>query len=301
MGRNGYAWQNRIVRPLNVAFIGSGTGTWSIDRLETVAGEPLAVASRLEVVEGAETQSAKDAVWVLRGVTSNERYVTVSEHLELAQREEPLGRDGATRAALIPITKSEAWWALAQDERRRILEDRSRHIATGLEYLPAIARRLHHGRDLGEPFDFLTWFEFAPEYAAAFEELVRRLRETEEWTYVEREIDIRLTRLGPGRSASRTGMARRSRDGRSDCPGRQGQLCSPATPSCRFQVHRGPSRPRRGPLVPVQDPAERSTLVLPAGQPGPEITAGHTHGRVPRPWRPAWDRGRRTARCGPAG
>ena len=67
-------------------------------------------------------------------------------------------------------------------------------MATGLDYLPAVARRLHHGRDLGEPFDFLTWFEFAPEHAAAFEGLVRRLRETEEWTYVEREIDIRLAR-----------------------------------------------------------------------------------------------------------
>jgi hypothetical protein len=69
-----------------------------------------------------------------------------------------------------------------------------RHIATGLEYLSAVARRLHHGCDLGEPFDFLTWFEFAPEHAAAFEELVRRLRETKERTYVEREIDLRLAR-----------------------------------------------------------------------------------------------------------
>jgi hypothetical protein len=47
---------------------------------------------------------------------------------------------------------------------------------------------------LGEPFDFLTWFEFTPEHAAAFEELVRRLRGTEEWAYVEREIDLRLAR-----------------------------------------------------------------------------------------------------------
>lgn len=74
----------------------------------------------------------------------------------------------------------------------------SREVRTtsrpGLEYLPAVARRLHHGRDLGEPFDFLTWFEFAPERADAFEELVERLRETEEWAYVEHEIDIRLIR-----------------------------------------------------------------------------------------------------------
>ena len=131
---------------------------------------------------------------MLRGVTSNERYTTSGEHRELAARQERLGRPGSIRAALIPVRKSEAWWDLAQDERRRIFEESSHHIATGLEYLPAVARRLHHGRDLGEPFDFLTWFEFAPEHAAAFEELVRRLRETEEWTYVEREIDLRLAR-----------------------------------------------------------------------------------------------------------
>jgi hypothetical protein len=63
-----------------------------------------------------------------------------------------------------------------------------------MEYLPAVARRLHHSRELGEPFDFLTWFEYAPEYAAAFEDLVRRLRSTAEWRYVEREADIRLSR-----------------------------------------------------------------------------------------------------------
>ncbi|MGH2707091.1 MAG: chlorite dismutase family protein, partial [Actinomycetota bacterium] len=93
---------------------------------------------------------------------------------------------------LIPIRKSEAWWGLSQDERQAIFEDRSRHIATGLKYLPAVARRLHHSRDLGEPFDFLTWFEFAPADEAAFDELVAVLRATEEWTFVEREVDIRL-------------------------------------------------------------------------------------------------------------
>jgi chlorite dismutase len=181
--------------PLHVAFVGGITGKWSIKLLETVVGSPLALASRLDVVEGpGAARAAGDAVWVLRGVTSNERYVTNREHRELAARQEPLGRARSTRAALIPVKKSEAWWDLAQDERRRIFEESSHHVATGLEYLPAVARRLHHGRDLGEPFDFLTWFEFAPEYAAAFEELVWRLRETEEWTYVEREIDLRLAR-----------------------------------------------------------------------------------------------------------
>ena len=59
--------------------------------------------------------------------------------------------------------------------------------------------RLHicRGRDhgaVGGPFDFITWFEFAPSDGAAFDELVGMLRATEEWTYVEREVDIRLRR-----------------------------------------------------------------------------------------------------------
>jgi hypothetical protein len=27
-----------------------------------------------------------------------------------------------------------------------------------MKYMAAVARRLYHARDLGEPFDFLTWF-----------------------------------------------------------------------------------------------------------------------------------------------
>lgn len=104
------------------------------------------------------------------------------------------GMPEATCAALIPIHKSHEWWQLSQDERRDIFEEQSHHIATGLNYLPAIARRLLHSRDLEEPFDFLTWFEYAPADARAFEELVTKLRGTREWVYVDREVDIRLQR-----------------------------------------------------------------------------------------------------------
>lgn len=162
--------------------------------MEAVAGDGLPAAERLAVIEGAAARAPADARWVLRGVTSNTRYTNRHELHALVAVQQGLARPEATRAALIPIRKTEAWWALAQDERRAILEERSRHIAVGLEYLPAIARRLHHSRELGEPFDFLTWFEFAPEHAGAFEELVRRLRATEEWRYVDREVDIRLSR-----------------------------------------------------------------------------------------------------------
>ena len=147
----------------------------------------------------------------MRGVTSNERYVSRIEHDALVTKQERLGRAASTRAALIPITKSERWWELPQDERRGIFEERSHHVAIGLEHLPAIARRLHHGRDLGEPFDFLTWFEFAPADAPGFEELLRRLRETEEWAYVEREVDIRLSRQEAKSGGIRPPLRRHSR------------------------------------------------------------------------------------------
>lgn len=46
----------------------------------------------------------------------------------------------------------------------------------------------------GEPFDFLTWFEFAPEHESEFNTLLVQLRATKEWSYVEREVDIRLVK-----------------------------------------------------------------------------------------------------------
>jgi len=180
-------------RPLPVHFIGGHHGPWTVEGMTTVAGAGLAEVTRLAVDEGRDTPSGS-GVWTLRGVTSNERYVERPERTALVERQQVLGRPEATCAALIPITKKAQWWDLTQEERRSILEARSRHIAVGLEYLPAVARRLHHGRDLGEEFDFLTWFEYRPADAPAFEDLVGRLRETEEWSYVEREIDIRLTR-----------------------------------------------------------------------------------------------------------
>ena len=179
--------------PIRVTFTASGVGPYQIDSMSTLAGEPLARATHLTVHEGIWHESA-DAVWSLRGVSGHVRYVEQAEKQRLAAVTPPLGRPEATHAALIPIRKSEAWWNLAQDERRAILESRSQHIAIGMRYLPAVARRLSHSRELGEAFDFVTWFEYAPEHAGAFEELLHALRASDEWRYVEREVDIRLRR-----------------------------------------------------------------------------------------------------------
>jgi chlorite dismutase len=184
-----------MASPLLVTFAAGAAGAWRIDGIDAVAGESLPAAERMAVLEAPEYQAPIGTAWALRGVTSNTRYTNRPEVDALGARQQGLARAQATRAALIPVRKTAAWWDLAQDERRAIFEERSRHIGIGLEYLPAVARRLHHSRELGEPFDFLTWFEYAPEHADAFEALVRRLRGTEEWRYVDREVDIRLTRI----------------------------------------------------------------------------------------------------------
>jgi hypothetical protein len=176
---------------VHVCFVGGTQGPWRVERMTTVTGPPLMAVDRVAVIEGGAAIPERNT-WLLRGVTSYERYIRPHERAALAERQPALGRPEATRAALIPIKKSAAWWALTHDERRAIFEERSHHIATGQQYLPAIARRLHHSRELGGPFDFLTWFEYAPVARDVFDELVGKLRETEEWAYVEREVDLRM-------------------------------------------------------------------------------------------------------------
>jgi hypothetical protein len=173
-------------------FIGGAAGAWKIDSSKAVLGEPLPSADRLEVRDGIAAASA--GVWRLTGVAGHTRYVERQEKIQLDAVTPPLGRSEATMAALIPIRKSAAWWTLPQDERRAIFEQRSHHIADSMAFLPRIARRLYHARDLGQPFDFITWFEFAPEHARAFDDLLAMLRGREEWTFVDREVDLRLSR-----------------------------------------------------------------------------------------------------------
>ena len=173
-------------------FVGGTTGKWRATRITGLRGDSLPTIERLEVEAGFSTPT--EAAWSLRGVTSHARYVERQEKTQLDASSPALGRAEASLAALIPIKKSAAWWALTQDERRDIFEARSHHIADSMKYLPRIARRLYHARELGEPFDFLTWFEFAPEHSQAFDELLVMLRSREEWTFVEREVELRLER-----------------------------------------------------------------------------------------------------------
>lgn len=175
-----------------VACVAGDEGAWIVDHVVALRGDTLPQAARLDRIESAPRVAG--AAWTLRGATSHVRYAARAEIASLEAKQSALGRADANRAALIPITKSPEWWALAQDERRAIMEERSRHFTIGAEYVRAVARKLYHGRDLGEPFDFLTWFEYAERDEPLFDELLARLRLSEEWRYVEREVEVRLRR-----------------------------------------------------------------------------------------------------------
>lgn len=186
------------MNPRLYTFIGGHTGAWAVIKNNVVIGDPLPEVEQVEILNASVPQWPEGAAWMLRGVTSNERYVTRMEKSQLVAEQIALGRPEATHSALIPIRKSAAWWALTQDERRAIFEDRSHHVKTGLKYLPAIARRLHHCRDLStdEAFDFVTLFDYAEADSQAFEDMLAELRATEEWKFVVREVDLRLVRIG---------------------------------------------------------------------------------------------------------
>lgn len=178
-------------------FRGGSSGAWRVISMSSVTGEALPAVPSLSVTHAAAIALPllpSPTAWRLAGVASHVRYVERSEKVALVAVQAGLGRPEAKRAALIPIKKSAAWWELTQEERRRIFEDKSHHIASSMRFLPAIARQLYHCRDLGQSFDFLTWFEYRLAHESLFEELVGMLRQTEEWTYVEREVDIRVER-----------------------------------------------------------------------------------------------------------
>jgi hypothetical protein len=181
--------------PRTTTFIGGSEGEWAVNSQRTLIGRPIAAVTRVAMLMG-NSPVAPEAAWILSGVATNDRYTTRDEKTSLLERQAPIGRPEATRAALILLKKTPEWWAMTQDERRAILEEQSHHIAIGLRYLPAVARRLLHCRDLEReaPFDFLGFLDFSPADEPAFDDMLSELRATKEWSFMEREIDIRLAK-----------------------------------------------------------------------------------------------------------
>jgi hypothetical protein len=166
--------------------IGSG---WSVARIESESPvDPVA-----------------DGLFTLRGVTQHLHYTTAEQQADLGARSRAeLEPSADTTAVLIPIRKSAAWWQLAQDRRHAHFQHTPQsagHTTIGSPYVERVFRRLYHSRylDPGLPYDFLTYFEFHASDAPLFERLLAELRDPErnpEWSYVEAEYEIWMTKTG---------------------------------------------------------------------------------------------------------
>ncbi len=60
-------------------FVGGKAGGWSVVSAKAIVGDPLPAAERLDIVNAAVAALPDGAKWILRGVTSNERYATRAE------------------------------------------------------------------------------------------------------------------------------------------------------------------------------------------------------------------------------
>jgi hypothetical protein len=133
------------------------------------------------------------------GVVQHVLYTDAEKRRELAAIS--AGERGP-RAVLIPIAKSDAWWAMAQDERDRFFRrspERPGHVDIGTRHARSIFRRLYQARyQAGSEWDFLTYFELAEEDTDGFRTLLSELRDpalNPEWQFVERETEIWMMKV----------------------------------------------------------------------------------------------------------
>jgi hypothetical protein len=132
----------------------------------------------------------------LRGVAQHHQYTDGAQKAELnrvSHAEFPAGP--TTMAVLIPIRKTEAWWTLPHDQRIAHFQKQG-HTAIGQRFADRIYRKLYHCRYLETPHscDFLTYFELDERHAGDFRALLAELRATPEWTYVDLEYEIWMTK-----------------------------------------------------------------------------------------------------------
>jgi chlorite dismutase len=172
---------------------------YEVDRVRAVFGalpSGIEAGRRLWRVESAGRLPVPDAPFI--GATTHVVYTDSATRSELAQIS---AAESGPVAVLIPIRKNAEWWALAREQRQAYVMDGAPngHIAIGRRYAARIYRRLYQARYLpGSEWDFLTYFEFPPGEIQAFSELVAELRDPDrnpEWAFVDREVEIWMTRL----------------------------------------------------------------------------------------------------------
>jgi Chlorite dismutase len=173
---------------------------YRVESVRTVRGAPLVgVAPGVKFVRLESMLELPAGAGDLVGVTQQLMYTRAAERPDLVTSSPP-GLDAV--CVVIPLTKSEAWWQLALDEREAMFRGATRagHVGVGLGYARTVVRKLYHSRALpGAGWDFVTYFEFALAQREQFEALLAGMRDpgtNPEWNYVERESEIWLSRIG---------------------------------------------------------------------------------------------------------
>lgn len=77
--------------------------------MHPIAGKAIPSAARLDIVPGSISQQPNRAKWLLRAITSSERYVIRDERDQLVAEQPGLRCPEAVCAALIPICKNASW------------------------------------------------------------------------------------------------------------------------------------------------------------------------------------------------
>jgi hypothetical protein len=178
-----------------------------IDDVVAVRGAPLpGVAKGWHVtrIEGRVPAPATGATHALFATTQHLGYTSAEQQAHLAKVSHP---GPGPVVVMIPITKSEAWWSLAQDRRQehftpltpeRAATGARGHTVIGTAYADRIFRRLYHARYLPESdWDFVTYFEMQADHVPDFRRLLAELRDpvrNPEWAYVDREVEIWMRR-----------------------------------------------------------------------------------------------------------
>src|SRR5215831_2848146 len=74
--------------PIVVSFVAGREGRWRIVQSDTVVGDGMPRADRLQVYEAGPANEVTGSIWTLRGVTSNPRYTNRAELDQLAAIQE---------------------------------------------------------------------------------------------------------------------------------------------------------------------------------------------------------------------
>ena len=83
-------------------FVGGTAGRWGVERIRVIAGQALPSVPRVSIFEGNQDATLDGSSWLLRGVTSYERYLHKMEQSALVVQQAELGRSRGNQGSTHP-------------------------------------------------------------------------------------------------------------------------------------------------------------------------------------------------------